>query len=193
MNKLILFILLVITNFIYGQDTVLIENRGEFDQMISYSFFGYTEELNPKLKKEIDSVFRTYNFEKPEYDCQYPFYYILDLDSCGYILDCIPGKNLSKRSKNRDNYIATFEDEVRSIVLKSNWQINNMVILPDSIYRFQKTSFSFEISCDPPEVIFVEDYIYEDKDNIPRTPVIFTFPSKEGLIYFDGFKKGCQE
>ncbi len=140
----------------FSQDTLVFNNRAEFNRFIEYSFTDAVNQLTPQIKNKIDSIFKTYDFSGEEYRCQYGFGVIVDFDTCGIINNCLPGNN------DETGKLPEFINEVCLAVANSNIQIPNKIIFEDTTYIFQSAIFTFEISCDPDEIIFYADYSNKD-------------------------------
>jgi hypothetical protein len=185
---MIKYFVLVLIGFVshmkcaFGQDTLNFDSRVKFNQYIGYSFTDASNQLTPHLRNKVDSVFKTYDFNGEEYPCEYGFHVLLELDACGVIDTCSPGRGITEIGR-----FPEFINEVCLAVANSDAQLPNKVILQDSTYIFQKTIFTFEISCEPDEVIFID---FSDERLIGNKVLIFK--EEKNTIIFSGFKKGCE-
>lgn len=148
--KTIIFLMLFCLNAFSGisQDTIETKNRREFDKLIQYTFLENTGGLNPVLRKKIKREFKRYDFTKKEYNCQYVFDYIIELDSLGNI------KNCKQIGRYNDSALNEFSEAVISIIKKSSYHVANWIYLEDTSYCIETVQFSFEMSCEPRELIF---------------------------------------
>ncbi len=161
----------------YSQmDTVTFNNQIQFNECIYRCFRDYTRHLDASIQKKIDSVYQTYDFTGDEYDCQYRFSFLVELDSCGKIIRCNPGNN------KKFGQLEKFEKEVSILVEESNALFNNVVSYGDTSYIMDKTLFIFEIACDPYEVIY--DYL----DLVILKNVVNILEVDGEKKIFDGFK-----
>jgi hypothetical protein len=165
---------------VYSQDTVYFDNKGQFYQFIKYGFMDSYWLMPRKLTKQIKSVYKTIDFSRSEIACQNRFGFLVDLDSCGVIIN-------SRPLKNKIDYpeLAMFEKEVNSIIQKSQWQIDNIAELKDTIFVFTQLFIFVETSCDPDEILIAP------KDWSPEMINILAYRKEDELIVFDYFKNRC--
>lgn len=146
----IVFLMLFLLNSLIGisQDTIEVKNRSELDRLIQYTFLENTGGLNPTLRKKINQEFKKHDFSKKEYHCQYIFDFIIELDSLGNI------KNCKQIGSHNDSVLNEFSEAVISTIRKSNYHVANWVYLEDTSFCIETVQFSFEMSCEPRELIF---------------------------------------
>lgn len=175
-----LLILLIGNEFTFGQDTLFYDDRRLFDQEIKYSYMDYHRTMPMEVVNQIDSVFKTIDFNDPEIPCEYDFGFMADLDSCGNITNCAPLNNRITNEK-----MILFETKVNSLLLHSNWRINSVVLLSDTSYQFNHFHITVNISCSPDEIIIAPEGWDWDKGKI------LALRKKEDLVIFDDFKNNC--
>lgn len=135
-----------------------------------------------ELVNQIDSVFRTIDFNDPEIPCQYDFGFMANLDSCGNIVN---SSALNNRLTNEKMIL--FETKVNSLILHSNWRINNGVMLSDTSYQFNHIQIIVEISSDPDEIIIAPKGW--DWDN----GKVLAIRKNDEIVCFDDFVNNCTE
>lgn len=167
--------------FLFAQDTIKFDNRGEFNQYVRYSYSEHNSSLNIEIRSKVDSVFKKYDFTGNEYSCNYQFIFYIESDSCGKISNCEPAI-----SNERIGLLKKFEKEVCNMILLSKTRMLNKVILSDSVYYFKNAIFSFMLDCDLESVDF-----YRLSENKKIDDYIFVFKNEDEEIIFDGFKIGC--
>lgn len=166
----------------FGQDTLFYDDWHQFDQNIKYAYLEYHRTMPPELEDKIDSVFKTVDFTSPEIPCEYGFSFLADLDSCGNITGCSPLNNHLTNAEMK-----LFETKVNVVLLTSNWQINNAVVLADTTYQFDQFRIHVETSCDPDEVIVAPEgwKWYNGR--------VLALRKENETLYFYDFMNGCNE
>jgi hypothetical protein len=179
---LLIVVFFVLNNYAIGQDTIRVDNKSKLNEIVRQGYNNHTDGMTEKIRFQVDSLFRKFDFSTSEYECEYLFMFIVDLDSCGYVQNCDYGNdNYGKKN------ITLFVDGVRSIILNSNWHIQNVAVLPDTTFYFNRRLVQFRIICDPSEI----EYLESSYRLIDHSLVLAL--SLEGVIYyFDGFKFGCE-
>ena len=121
--KVILIVISVISFYpLFGQDTLEIEERNEFDDIIWQSFVHMDGDIVDSYgKASIDSIFRTYNFEDSIYECQYFLTFSFELDSCGSIIKFKP-------IGTKDHYGEEIEEFQSEFI---NWFLNKSKPIPN--------------------------------------------------------------
>lgn len=164
----------------YGkpQDTIVLKNRKEFNQLIQYRFLDETGGLTPVMRKRIEKKFKKFDFSDNQYKCQYLFDYIIELDSTGYIKKC---KQLGSFA---DSQLNEFSNGVVNIIINSKYQFPNRVNLVDTNYYIGTVQLTFELSCDPRELVF---RISQNETSESR--YVLYVKDEEKNIYFSDFSK----
>lgn len=184
-NSLCVFIFLLLNKSSFGQDTAIVyHDWTEFQNTIGYMYHDQTNCLKNDLRTQIDSIFTRYDFTGPEYACQYRFSFVLDLDSCGYAVNCT--SNVQK--ENTLPHIAAFSREICRMLLNSNMRIKNTVALSDTSYWMRSAYFQFETSCEPPEILYADD-LYSGS----TSSHLLLFRDEREETYFSGFRYGCDD
>lgn len=167
----------------FGQDSLLhvFSNRGKFETYLGYLYHDCTNNMTPELRSNVDSIFKRYDFSDHQYRCQYRFGFIAELDSCGRIWDCYPGKG-----NHSEGDLGPFQQDICKMILQSNAQISNWVITEDTTYLIDAALFFFDTSCDPDEVIFQDttDAAWNHK---------YLLKNEEEEIHFNGFQTICED
>ncbi|MCC7454288.1 MAG: hypothetical protein IT222_08995 [Crocinitomix sp.] len=180
-------LLFLLNNIVFSQDTTFVNDKIEFEGIVKESFDQSASLLNLEIRSQIDTAFKKFNYEGEEYiRSSYLMEFLCTLDSCGFIVGCEASKGNAITGD-----LISFQKEVASILISSNFQIETKLINgaipfdfcnPDDC--FQSTYISFELTFDPAGIIFlsIEDYI----------PMVYVYFSDQGPIYFTGFTHGCQ-
>lgn len=179
--KILIIQSLSFMTFGQNRDTVDYNNRIEFDRFIGYSFMNSTESLTSSIREKVNTIFDKYDFSGDEFDCQYRFGLIVDLDSCGFITNCNIGQN------NVDNRFGSFLSDVCSVIVNSKCQLQNAVQLSDTSYIYNSTIFIFEFDCTSDGIIFNNSA----DEGISTAYPVFRLKSKENVFFFDGFTTLC--
>lgn len=185
MKIIIILISLFSFHSLFGQDTLEIEDRKDFDEVIWKSYINlYGDRLGTFNKSSIDSIFRTYNFEDSIYNCQYFLSFRFELDSCGSIIRCEPART----KKKYVGKVLEFQTEVRNWILNEAKPISNYCVVDNKSY-FQLGSYllDLEISCEPRELLFRENNAHIS------TGTVFKYQTDHGPIYFSGYSNFCDE
>lgn len=150
-KSVLLFLIQLVCSFLFAQnrDTVDFASRSEFNQFVDYDFMESSGGLTCEIRKKVRAIYKKYDFTGNEYDCQYRFDFLVELDSCGNILNCSNSNNSRLKGD-----LLKFEEEVRAMIVESKEQLFNQVVLSDITYFYSATIFVFDISCSPDEIIF---------------------------------------
>ncbi|MNK08286.1 hypothetical protein D3C87_262160 [compost metagenome] len=160
----------------FSQDTIVFKNKFEMERQITYNFLMKCEVLNKSIRKKIVKKFKKVDLEDKKYQCQYHFSYDVELDSTGHIIRCDHFDGYSDSTLNK------FALDVAEIVKKSNWQIKNKVELTDSCYFMNGFIFTFNTSCNPSKVEFIQN------KPIRHKKVVFCYKEENRYIFFNDFK-----
>lgn len=186
MKSLFLAFLLIpvfLPKTLLGQDSLITtySNRAKFETYIGYLYHDCTNNMTPELRSNVDSIFEQYDFSDQKYRCQYRLGFIAELDSCGRIWNCYPGKG-----NHSEGDLAPFQQDICKMILQSNTQIANWVVMEDTSYYIDAALFFFETSCDPDEIIFQDttDAAWNYK---------YILKNEEEEIHFNGFQTICDE
>lgn len=182
MKNISIFIILFQLSFIsLGQDTIILNDKKELDNIIRQTFRFQTEQLNYKIRTDIDSIFKRFDFTGNQFECEYYFKFLIDLDSCGNIVNC--------STLNKDiniDILIDFTNEIANYFKKSHWKISSFSDCFEPNYLFTSTIVGFETYCDSKDVqfLFPLEYLKQNK--------VYTFKNEDKNIYFNGFKNYCE-
>jgi hypothetical protein len=159
------------------QDSLFINNKAEFNNLIINEFLKEASALNQEIQNKIIKEFKRCKFSTKKYDCQYIFDFSIELDSCGKIFKVELLKPYS------DKKLRKFGVRVTKIIKTSEFEILNNVQLIDTHFALTNSFlFTFEISCDPSEIIF-----FEEVKKTTRKKTILLMENDKVINVFNGF------
>ncbi|UKN03724.1 hypothetical protein K6119_09495 [Paracrocinitomix mangrovi] len=178
-----ILLMLCLSQTTFAQDTIAIPTQKDFNDVRWMSFMEITEAVEAEQRKKVEAIFKKYDFSGPEYDCNYHFTFMLDLDSCGKVKAC----RAAIDNKCYQGKLLDLQNEFYQLFLTETKPIANYCLINGKDEFYTNVIISFEISCDPDEVIFFEDETYISAG------AIFKYDGADGPIYFKGFSFYCEE
>ncbi|WP_341902445.1 hypothetical protein [Fluviicola taffensis] len=176
-SAILSFVLSGVFSFVMAQDTSRFENREKFDQWIQYSFKYLTGGLNKDIRKKIDKEFKKYDFTAEKYECNFHFDFNVKLDSLGRIKKC------EQSVKYEDEQFERLANNIRQIILTSNWQPANWVHLKDTSYLIDFFHVTISGDCESATL----SYNISDRERNHK-PYVWVVKDKNEDLYFTGFE-----
>ncbi len=176
-----IFIILFQLSFIsLAQDTIVLSDKKELDNIIRQTFRHQTELLNNDIRKDIDSIFKQFDFTGDQFECEYYFKFLIELDSCGSIVNCTTLNKFTTK-----DILSDFTNQISNYFKKSQWTILSFSDCFESNYLFTATIIGFETYCDSKDVQFLYPAEYK------RQKKVYKLKINDKNIYFNGFKSYC--
>lgn len=180
--KLVSIVLIsLLTINLKAQDTLKVSTREKFESLIQYGFILKNEGLVWSLRRKLKKEFRSFNFDLPEYDCNYMFSYNISLDSMGCIINCS-----THRENFKDSILNSLESNMAKIISDyDKLLIRNYVQLEDTSYFLHNLPVIIEMSCYPRKLLFT-------KNNIRKRNIkVLYFNDENKFLTFHGFQFWC--
>lgn len=183
MKYISLFIILFqLSFFSISQDTIVLSDKKELDNIIRHSFRFQTELLNNVIRKDIDSIFKQFDFTGDQFECEYFFKFLIDLDSCGSVVNC----TTLNKFKTKE-ILSDFTNQISNYFKKSQWRIPSFSDCLETNYLFTSTIVGFETYCDSKDVQFLYPSEYSNQHKV------YKLIDASKNIYFNGFINYCEK
>lgn len=169
------------SNNLFSQDTIHLDNRSTLYSMIKHYFDVENENLNSSLERKISRKVNRFNFDNSSSKDFYIFNFYILLDEKGKVKDCL----IDTEFNIEDDGIEKVQKYICKLIANSNYKTKNFVYLVDTSYYLLSFPYSVNFKPKLKKVTFNEKDLTLKK----KIPVVFYVENIDKYFYFSGLKK----